>query len=63
MSNPNFDDGVLWAVARIVELFDEPRIAWDVLRTSGVDPSRADEADAPYIAIAVAERVDGQDTP
>ena len=51
--NATFDQGVLWAVARIVELFDQPIIAGELLRQSGVDVTEADMTDAPFIAKAM----------
>lgn len=46
-----FNAGVLWSVARIVELHDEPTIAADVLRESGIelDLKRCDEADREFL--------------
>lgn len=46
-----FDAGVLWSVARIVELHDVPVVAADVLRESGVplDLTKCDEADREYL--------------
>jgi len=48
-----FEHGVLWAVARIVELHDQPVIAADVLRESGIelDLRRVDEADREYLKV------------
>ena len=54
MSEPTFDDGVLWAAARIVELYDQPGMARTLLDEAGVDVTKADDADAPYIAKAMA---------
>lgn len=46
-----FRGGVLWAVARIIELHDQPGIAADVLRESGfgLDLRHADEYDRPFL--------------
>jgi hypothetical protein len=44
-----FDQGVLYAVARIIELHDEPVIAADILAGSGVDLKHADEYDAVFL--------------
>ena len=48
-----FERGVLWAVARIVELHGQPVIAADVLRESGygLDLRRADEADREFLKV------------
>lgn len=50
---PTFDDGVIWAIARIVELHDEPTIAASVARENGFSYSTlrglADEADLKFI--------------
>ncbi len=48
-----FDDGVLWAAARLVESFDEPTLARELLVESGVDTKRADIVDAPLIKKAL----------
>ena len=50
-----FSYGVLYAVARIVELHDEPGIAADVLNESGVDPRRAESYDRKFINKAARE--------
>lgn len=57
MGEPTFEDGIIWAVARIVELHDQPVIAADVLRESGIKPNLrcVDEADRPYIKTALQE--------
>lgn len=46
-----FNKGVLWAVARIVELHGEPVVAADVLRESGYTPKwrEVDVADKPFV--------------
>lgn len=52
MSQPSeFNKGVLWSAARIVEMFDEPTIAATVLRESQIplDLNLVDEADRPYL--------------
>lgn len=52
MSEPTeFNKGVLWSIARIVELYDEPTIAAAVLRESQIplDVRLIDEADLPYL--------------
>ena len=48
-----FDQGVLWAAARLVEFHDQPGIAGELLRQSGVDVLEADMTDAPFIAKAL----------
>jgi hypothetical protein len=48
-----FDDGVLWAVARIVDCYDEITMAAWLLRESGVDTTRVEDVDAPFIAKAL----------
>lgn len=50
---PTFDDGVLWTAARLVEFYDQPTMAKELLRESGVDTTRAQKEDAPYIARAL----------
>lgn len=45
----DFENGVLWSAARLVDVFDEPTCAEYLIRESGADPSLADEADKPYI--------------
>jgi len=52
VSEPSdFNKGVLWAAARIVEMFDEPTIAATVLRESQIplELRLVDEADRPYL--------------
>lgn len=51
MKLSEFDHGVLWAVCRIVELHDEPVVAADVLRESGINITtrQADIADRPFL--------------
>ncbi len=44
-----FDDGVLWAVARLVESHDQVAMAGELLFESRVDTERADEADKLFI--------------
>lgn len=44
-----FDRGVAWACARIIELHDQPVIAGDVLRESGVNLEEVKTID-PYDA-------------
>lgn len=44
-----FTQGVLYAVARIVQMFDEPTMAAEILRESGVNPRLADEYDRPFV--------------
>jgi len=50
-----FDDGVLWAAARIVEWYDEPTRAAELVRESGAHIELADEIDAPFIEKIVGE--------
>ena len=38
-----FDDGVLWAATRLVEFYDQPTMAAELLEQAGVDISRATE--------------------
>lgn len=52
-----YEQGVLWVVARLVEMYDEPFQAAEILAESGVDIRHADEADMPYLEIVVAEPV------
>lgn len=56
-TKPSFEDGVLWAVARIVELHDQPVIAADVLRESRIalNLRRVDEADRPFLKTVAQE--------
>ena len=51
--DPNFDHGVLWAVARLVEFYDEPTMAGEILQQSGANADLADELDGPFIARAI----------
>lgn len=52
-SEPAFEDGIVWAVARIVEMHDEPKMAMEIAREAGFTFSTirrmADEADLPFI--------------
>lgn len=48
-----FDQGVLWTVARLVEMYDQPSMACELLRESGADIKQADGLDAPFIAKAL----------
>ncbi len=54
-STADFDQGVLWAAARLVELYDEPTIAAELLRESGADVTAADEIDVPFLTKALEE--------
>ena len=51
--NATFDQGVLWAAARLVEFHDQPGIAKVLLQQSGVDVLEVDVTDAPFIARAM----------
>lgn len=53
MSSRDFDQGVLWAVARIVEMFDQPTMAGEILRQSGADVKLADEDDVSFLKEAI----------
>lgn len=52
-----FNQGVIWAVARIIELHDQPVIAASVLRESGIKLNlrKCDEADRPWLEAVAAE--------
>ncbi|KKM85374.1 hypothetical protein LCGC14_1289610 [marine sediment metagenome] len=59
MPQLTFDQGVLWAAARLVEFHDETTLARELIEQSGADITQADEVcDAPFIAKAL-----GQTTP
>ena len=62
MSDSSFDRGVLWAVARIVEWYDEVSMAKYLLREGEIDLALVDEFDRPFIARAItgAAWLDGQ---
>ena len=53
----DFDQGVLWAAARMVEIFDQPTMAAELLQQSGADISLTDGADLPCLQKALEERV------
>ncbi|MEN6537942.1 MAG: hypothetical protein ABFD60_07930 [Bryobacteraceae bacterium] len=40
-----FACGVAWSVARLIDMFDQPTMALDILRESGVDVMLADRYD------------------
>lgn len=48
-----FDAGVLWAAARLVEFHDQPTLAEELLVQSGADVSKATALDAPFIQQAL----------
>ncbi len=48
-----FDAGVLWAAARLVEFHDQPTLAKELLIQSGADLSKATALDAPFIQQAL----------
>ena len=41
----SFDSGVIYAAAIVVQLYDEPTIAKEILRASDADIKRGDEYD------------------
>ena len=47
--SPNFETGVIYACARLIELHDEPTMANDILRESGVDLANGDEYDLAFL--------------
>lgn len=49
----DFDAGILWAAARLVEFHDQPTLAKELLIQSGTDPSKATALDAPFIQQAL----------
>lgn len=52
---PGFEQGVLWAIARIIEMYGDETVAAEILAESGIDISLADESDLPYLEIAKAD--------
>ena len=49
-----FEHGVLWCAARLVEIYDEPTMAAELIEQAGVDVSKADGTDKPFIDQALA---------
>ena len=48
----DFDRGVVYACARLIELFDQPSMAKTILRESGVNITKADAYDVKFITQA-----------
>lgn len=48
-NNGGFEQGVVYACARVVEMFDEPTVARCVLEESGVDVTKAAEYDVQFL--------------
>jgi hypothetical protein len=44
-----FAAGVVWACARLVQMFDQPTMAALILQESGVDVSQAAEQDVAFL--------------
>lgn len=49
MGEKDFATGVVYALARLVELYDQPDMANSILRESGVDVSHACEYDVAFL--------------
>ena len=54
---PKFEDGVVYALARLIDLFDEPVIAYGVLHESGIDLSKIKSDDAKILRKAGKQKV------
>ncbi len=52
LGDEDFDRGILWAAARLVEFHDQPTIAGVLLRESGANLSLADDVDMPFLTQA-----------
>jgi len=48
----NFDCGVIYACARLIELHDQPGMANEILRESGVNLINGDEYDLAFLTEA-----------
>jgi hypothetical protein len=55
--SPKFEDGVVYALARLIDLFDEPVIAYGVLHESGIDLSKIKSDDAKILRKAGKQKV------
>jgi len=48
-ADENFEAGVVYALARLVEMFDQPTMANSILKESGVDVRNAHEYDVAFL--------------
>jgi len=45
----DFASGVIYALARLVEMYDQPTMANSILKESGIDVRRANEYDIKFL--------------